>query len=46
MANPVKPVPDGFHTATPYMIIKAAAEADGTVRHAHIGNRHYALGSP
>ena len=27
MANPVKPVPDGFHTATPYMIIKGAAAA-------------------
>jgi len=51
----MKPVPDGFHTATPYMIIKGAAaaiefykqafgatemmrhaDADGTVRHAHI----------
>ena len=27
MANPVNPVPDGFHTATPDMIIKGAAEA-------------------
>jgi len=27
MANSVKPIPDGFHTATPYMIIKGAADA-------------------
>ncbi|GDY09659.1 MAG: VOC family protein [Planctomycetota bacterium] len=24
---PVKPIPDGYHTATPYLIIKGAAEA-------------------
>jgi PhnB protein len=27
MSRVVKPVPDGFHTATPYMIIKGAAAA-------------------
>jgi len=27
MASTVNPVPQGFHTATPYMIIKGAAEA-------------------
>lgn len=27
MATEVKPVPDGFHTATPYLIIKDAASA-------------------
>ena len=27
MASKVNPVPEGFHTATPYMIIKGAAEA-------------------
>jgi PhnB protein len=24
---PVKPIPDGYHTATPYLVIKGAAEA-------------------
>ena len=24
---PVKPIPDGYHTATPYLIVKGAAEA-------------------
>jgi PhnB protein len=27
MAGKVKPVPDGFHTATPYFIVKGAAKA-------------------
>lgn len=27
MANPVKPVPEGYHTVTPYLIIKGAAKA-------------------
>ena len=27
MPNPVKPVPDGYHTANPYMTIKGAAKA-------------------
>jgi len=27
MAGKVKPVPDGYHTATPYLIIKGAARA-------------------
>ena len=27
MAGKVKPVPDGFHTATPYLIVKGAAKA-------------------
>src|SRR2546425_6827028 len=27
MANPVKPIPDGYHTVTPYLIVKGAAEA-------------------
>ncbi len=27
MAGKVKPVPDGYHTATPYLIIKGAASA-------------------
>jgi PhnB protein len=27
MAKPVKPIPDGYHTATPYMVIKNAAKA-------------------
>jgi PhnB protein len=27
MAGKAKPVPEGFHTATPYMIIKGAAQA-------------------
>jgi PhnB protein len=27
MASTVKPIPDGYHTATPYMICKPAAEA-------------------
>ena len=27
MANKVKPVPDGYHTATPYLIVKDAARA-------------------
>ena len=27
MANAVKPIPDGYHTVTPYLIIKGAAEA-------------------
>lgn len=27
MAKPVKAVPEGYHTATPYLIIKGAAEA-------------------
>jgi len=24
---PVKPIPDGYHTVTPYLMIKGAAEA-------------------
>ena len=27
MASAVKPIPDGYHTATPYLIIKGAANA-------------------
>ncbi len=27
MANAVKPIPDGYHTVTPYLIIKGAAQA-------------------
>ena len=27
MTRKVKPIPDGYHTATPYLIIKGAAEA-------------------
>lgn len=27
MAGKVKPVPDGYHTATPYLIVKGAAKA-------------------
>ena len=27
MPNPVKPIPDGFHTVTPYLIIRNAAAA-------------------
>jgi PhnB protein len=27
MADKVKPVPDGYHTATPYLIVKGAAKA-------------------
>lgn len=27
MTNPVNPIPEGYHTATPYLIIKGAAEA-------------------
>ena len=27
MANQVKPIPDGYHTVTPYLIVKGAAEA-------------------
>jgi PhnB protein len=27
MAEKVKPVPDGYHTATPYLIVKGAAKA-------------------
>ena len=27
MTNTVKPIPEGYHTATPYLIIKGAAEA-------------------
>jgi PhnB protein len=27
MAGTVKPIPDGYHTATPYLIVKGAADA-------------------
>lgn len=27
MAGKVKPIPDGYHTATPYIIVKDAAKA-------------------
>jgi len=27
MTNKVKPIPDGYHTATPYLIVKNAAQA-------------------
>ena len=27
MAGKVKPIPDGYHTATPYLIVKGAARA-------------------
>jgi PhnB protein len=27
MANAVKPIPDGYHTVTPYLVIKGAADA-------------------
>ena len=27
MSNSVKPVPDGYHTATPYLTVKSASEA-------------------
>ncbi|MGH9395335.1 MAG: VOC family protein [Terriglobia bacterium] len=27
MANKVKPIPEGYHTATPYLIVKGAANA-------------------
>lgn len=27
MPNPVKPVPDGYHTVTPYLVLKGAARA-------------------
>jgi len=27
MTNKPKPIPDGYHTATPYLIVKGAAQA-------------------
>src|SRR5713101_5005782 len=27
MTNPVKPIPEGYHSATPYLIVKDAARA-------------------
>ena len=27
MSAPVKPIPDGYHTITPYLIVKGAADA-------------------
>lgn len=27
MASTVKPIPDGYHTATPYLVINGAAQA-------------------
>ena len=27
MPNPVKPIPDGYHTVTPYLVLKGAARA-------------------
>jgi uncharacterized glyoxalase superfamily protein PhnB len=27
MANKVKPIPEGYHTVTPYLIVKGAADA-------------------
>jgi len=27
MTNKVRPIPEGYHTATPYLIIKGAAAA-------------------
>ena len=27
MSTTVKPIPDGYHTVTPYLIIKGAADA-------------------
>jgi PhnB protein len=27
MASPVKPIPEGYHTVTPYLIIHGAARA-------------------
>jgi PhnB protein len=27
MTNPVKPIPEGFHTITPYLVVKGASQA-------------------
>ena len=27
MASPVKPIPEGYHTATPYLVVNGAARA-------------------
>ena len=49
---PVKPIPEGYHSVTPYLVVRGAAKAldfyktsvrrDGTIPHAGTGRHDHA----
>ena len=46
MSNKVKPVPDGYHTATPYLTIRGAAEAIDFYKRAFGAKELFRMPSP
>jgi len=42
----VKPIPDGFHTVTPYLVVKGAAQLIEFIRKAFDGKQLYAHSRP
>jgi PhnB protein len=43
---PVKPIPEGYHTATPYLIVRGAAEAIEFYREAFAAQESMRVGGP
>jgi uncharacterized glyoxalase superfamily protein PhnB len=46
MGNGVNPIPEGFHTVTPYMTIKDAASAIEFYKSSVRGDGDFSLGGP
>jgi PhnB protein len=46
MSNPVKAIPDGFHSVTPYIVVRGAAQAIEFYRQAFGAVERYRLPSP
>jgi PhnB protein len=46
MATTTKPIPDGYHSATPYLIVKGAAEAIDFYKHAFGATESFRMANP
>src|SRR3984885_15647847 len=46
MATTTKPIPEGYHSATPYLIIKGAAEAIDFYKHAFGATESFCMANP
>ncbi|MCW5773286.1 MAG: VOC family protein [Rhodospirillaceae bacterium] len=46
MASPVKPIPDGYHTATPYLVVDGAARAIDFYKRAFAATEEVRMAAP
>jgi PhnB protein len=46
MATTTKPIPEGYHSATPYLIVKGAAEAIDFYKHAFGATESFRMANP